>query len=117
MGLILSEVVPDSRSRAGRGARPGPLGQMWVPIYCANCGKSGGEVPEQSTTFAFWLCNPCFETYGELTTMMVVPDEVFWAKVQEAQMNDYGRLLSTEELVAIVEADASPLAALFRQRR
>lgn len=111
------EVVPDSRTRSGVGARRGPFGQMWIPIYCANCGKPGGEVPEASTTFAFWLCNPCFETYGELTSMLVVPDEVFWAKLQEAQMNDFGRLLSPEELVAIVAADASPLATLIKQGR
>lgn len=74
-------------------------------------------VPEENMTFAFWLCNDCFAKHGELTNTMVMPDEVFWAKVQEEQQESYGRALSTSELVAVVAADASPLATLLTERR
>jgi len=109
-------VLPDSRTKDGRGAVLGP-GGYWVPIYCASCGAEGGLVPVENMTFAFYLCTPCFAKHGALTNMMMMPDEVFWEKVKQAQLEQYGRVLSTEELQAVVEADASPLARLIRQGR
>jgi len=88
-----------------------------VPIACGSCGADGGLVPEENMTFVFWLCQPCFAKYGELTNVMVMPDEIFWAKVQEEQLESYGRALSTSELIAVVAADASPLATLITERR
>ena len=109
-------VLPDSRAKAGRGAVPGP-GGVWIPIFCASCGVEGGMVPAESMTFAFWLCVACFATHGALTNVMMLPDEVFWERVKHAQLETYGRVLTTEELQAVVEADASPLARLIRQGR
>lgn len=112
-------ILPDSRATTiftPRGATPGP-GGFWIPIFCASCGREGGKVPEENMTFVFWLCNPCFAVYGELTNMMVMPDEVFWEKIKQEQLSAYGRLLSTEELQVLVEADATPLATLIKQGR
>lgn len=74
------EVLPDCRTR-----EPGKIIQSkmgnWVPIFCASCGKPSGAVPEENMTFAFYLCNPCHETYGAIAATMAVPDEVFWAEM------------------------------------
>lgn len=107
-------MVPDCRARAGRGAMRGPGGLFYVPIYCANCHAEGGLVPEENTTFAFWLCNPCFRTMGEITNTMAMPDEVFWERVKQEQLERYRRLLTPQELLTVVEADASPLATLVK---
>lgn len=82
------DTLPDSRANRATGVvsgvfRPAPrFGRLnWVPIFCANCGAEGGLVPEAHTTFAFWLCNYCWESHGEIAGTMAVPDEVFWADV------------------------------------
>ena len=114
------DFLPDSRLVPGSAGVKGAVwrgDQFWQPIFCASCGTKGGLVPENNMTFAFWLCNGCYATYGHLTTMMVMPDEVFWAEVKAEQLEAYGRLLSNEELTAIVAADASPLATLIKSGR
>lgn len=115
----MKEILPDSRPREAIGSVSGP-GGMWSYIFCANCGKRAGRVLEQTRQedgFAFYLCSTCFETYGELTNMMVMPDEIWWARIQEEQLEKYGRLLNPEDLIAVVEADSSPLATLIKQGR
>ncbi len=113
------DILVDSRTTTvftPRGAVPGP-GGYWVPIFCASCGRDGGLVPQENMTFVSWLCNPCFAIYGPQTVLMVMPDQVFWEKVKQEQLEKYGRLLSSEELQVIVEADATPLATLIKQGR
>jgi transposase-like protein len=112
-------VLPDSRLSTVHTPRQAVWrGNMyWVPIYCPSCGAEGGEVPQESMTFAFWLCDPCFKKYGELTNLQYVPDEVFFEKVKAESLERYGRVLSLEELDQIVAADASPLATLIKQGR
>jgi hypothetical protein len=112
------ELLPDSRARTivtPRGMVQGP-GGMWVPVYCANCGADGGLCPEVNMTFMFYLCNKCVFTHGRIAATMMVPDEVFWQKVKDEQMATYNRYLSIEELMQVVEADASPLATLLTSR-
>lgn len=118
---LKAEVVPESRqlsiftprNAVWRGSEIG----YCVPIYCASCSAPGGLVPQENMTFAFYLCNECFKLYGHLTTMMVMPDEQFWEMLKQEQLDQYGRLLTNEELITIVEADASPLATLIKQGR
>lgn len=109
-------ILPDSRRRDRRQFVPSALGNQ-TPIFCANCGADGGLVPEESCTFAFYLCNPCFATCGELTTFAVMPDEVFFEKLKQEQLASYGRYLTEPEVAAIVAADASPLATLIKEGR
>jgi len=111
-----ADILPDSRLstiHTPRNAVASVMG-FWVPIYCASCGVEGGKVPVEGTTFAFWLCDPCFVKHGALTNVMVMPDEVYWAKLKQEQMEAFGGLLSNEELLSIVEADATPLATLMK---
>lgn len=88
----------------------------WKLVFCASCGKENGITPE-STTFIFWLCAPCFKKYGDKTMFLFMPDEVFWQKIKHEQLEKYGRLLTIEELNAVVAADASPLATLIKEGR
>lgn len=80
------EILPDCRMTSPIGAQSNNLlGNYWIPIYCANCGAEGGKVPEENMTFAFWLCNCCWEKHGAVAGMMAVPDEVFWEEVRNNQ--------------------------------
>src|SRR4051812_42666779 len=76
------ELLPDSRPRDTKGVVY-RLGVAWIPIFCANCGKPGGKVPQDSG-HAFYLCDsPCAEQWGQVAGTMAVPDEVFWAHVAD----------------------------------
>ena len=79
------EILPDSRLKIPTNVIRGPGGN-WVPIFCANCGSAGGRVPVDNMTFAFWLCENCFEQYGAIAATMVMPDEVFWKQVADDQV-------------------------------
>ena len=110
------DILPDSRLTHPKGAQ-NLAGAWWVPLFCANCGADGGFVPEENMTFAFYLCDPCAERYGEIAGLYFMPDELFGEKLKQEQLSTYGRFLNEEELLKIVEADASPLATLIKQRR
>lgn len=119
--LLLSanvDVLPDSRLATPFTPKGGQWrdGAWWVPIFCANCGADGGLVPQENMTFAFYLCNPCFETYGTIAGTYAMPDEVFWAKLQEAQLERHGRLLSNTELVAALADESDPVSRLAKDR-
>ena len=112
------ETLPDSRLKDSKGTVRLPFASIcpmnWVPIFCANCGAPGGWVPEETTTFAFYLCNSCAEKWSPLAGTLAVPDEVFWQKVKDAQIEKYGRELTREEIVAALEDQESALAKLAR---
>jgi hypothetical protein len=116
------EVLPDSRLKdRDKGAisilHPVVMNRLnWVPIFCANCGAPGGWVPEDTTTFAFYLCNPCAEKWSPLAGTMAVPDEVFWQKVRDAEMEQYGRVLSTPEVIEALNDPESVLSKLAKER-
>ena len=117
--MVSRDIAPDSRLATvltPRLARPGIFGYN-VPIFCASCGAPGGEVPEENCTFAFYLCNPCFAKYGDLTTLMVMPDEVFWEEVRQAQLAKHGRVLTAEEMRAALEDPESLESVLARCRK
>jgi|SRR5438445_3878637 len=112
----MAELLPDCRSRERLGSIRGPLG-TWVPVYCANCGAEGGLVPEENMTFLFYLCNQCAETYGNIAGTMMMPDEVFWEKLKQEQLETYGRFLTEQELIALVEEGTSSLAKLIKDKQ
>ena len=95
-------------------------GMMWIPIFCANCGVDGGFVPEEHCDFAFYLCtdqqNGCATKWAPLTGTMLAPDEVFWMRVIEAQLERYGRQLSGAEIVELLKDSDNHLAKLARDR-
>lgn len=110
----MSDLLPDSRLTTvwtPKGTKM-VAGVAHQPIYCANCGTDGGLVPEGATNHAFYLCKPCAETYGQIAGTMMVPDEVFWARWNEAQLETYGRLL-TEAEVVVQSQDPDSLVTKF----
>jgi len=46
---------------------------------------------------------------------MVVPDEVFWEKVNQAQIEKYGRLLEPNEIIRQLDDVNSTLSVLARE--
>lgn len=109
-----SELLPDSRPKVVK-SQKWHKGAFWTPIFCANCGIPGGYVPEENCSFACWLCDLCAETYGTVAGTMMMPDEVFWKKVEEAQLEQYGRVLSTLELVQVANDESSSLSTLLKE--
>lgn len=89
---------------------------MMVPIYCAVCAKQGGYVPEENMTFAAWLCDDCYHTHGDPFNGMVMPDEVFWARVHAEQREQHGRELTPEETVVALADPNSLESRLARDR-
>lgn len=93
-------------------------GMKWLPLFCANCGKEGGMVLETDwnrvKNFAFYLCDPCAE---KLPPMVAVsPDEAFWVKVHQVQMDEFGRELTEPELIEALKSDDHILTKLCKDR-
>ncbi|HWW84183.1 MAG TPA: hypothetical protein VNZ26_11300 [Vicinamibacterales bacterium] len=95
-------------------------GMKWIPIFCANCGTDGGQVLEtdweRAKNFAFYLCDPCAEKWSPLAGMALSPDEAFWQKIREAQIENFGRELSNVELVEALKDDEHVLTKLCKDR-
>jgi hypothetical protein len=109
-------LLPDCRPRVQKkSVRAGYMN--WVPIFCANCGCDGGLVPEEGCNFAFYLCIPCSERIPPSAWEMRVPDEVFWDKVKNEQLEKYGRELTENELVEILKDDNNSLTKLCKDRK
>jgi hypothetical protein len=109
-------ILPDSRPKVQKNVvRLGNLD--WVPIYCANCGCDGGLVPAEHCNFAFYLCVPCADKWEPLAGTFMVPDEVFWQKVHDEQMEKYGRILSPDELVEVLKDPENSLTKLCKDRQ
>lgn len=108
-------ILPDCRPKVHKSVTR-LSGLNWVPIFCANCGADRGLVPEEHCNFAFALCDPCAEKWSPLADTYLVPDEVFWAKVKDEQIETYGRELSAIELVEALKDDANSLTKLCKDR-
>jgi hypothetical protein len=112
------DLLPDSRPRVSRGGVRGPDGKTRIPVYCANCGKQWGMVPEEHITFAFVLCDPCAATHGDIAHTYKEPDDVFWERIRNASLEHLGdEPLSLDELtkqLADPSSDFSKLAAEWR---
>jgi hypothetical protein len=106
------ELLPDCRAKTTKNRIFVP-GGAWIPVFCANCGIDGGSCPEENMTFMFYLCNKCAETYGQIAGTLMMPDELFWEKLRQEQLASHGRFLTEDELVQVVQEDASPLATLI----
>lgn len=108
----MTDILPDCRAKEAKG-RVFKGSVAWVPVFCANCGADSGSCPEHME-FMFYLCNKCVGTHGEVAGTMMVPDEVFWQQVREAQIAEHGRELAGAELMSFLEREAeTPLAKLI----
>lgn len=109
-------LLPDCRARVVRD-RVQRAGRWHVPVFCANCHRDDGQmVPEDSCDFAFYLCEPCAEKHGALADVEMIPDEVWFARVRDAQLEKHGRELTPAELVVQLDNPDSSLSKLARDR-
>ena len=107
-------ILPDSRTQERRGAVVDANGVSWVPIYCVNCGRSCGVVPEKHITNVTALCDHgCSGKYGDLASTYKDPDAVFRENLGEA-LSPLGRQVTVEELEALLEDRSPALAAAVR---
>lgn len=111
----MPDLLPDCRSSQAPQIYRGVAG-TWQPVFCANCGGPGGMVPAEGMTFLFYLCNVCATTYGEIAGTMMMPDEVFFEKLAQAQMEYAGRYLTLEEWGKVGEDASHPLWPLLRDQ-
>jgi hypothetical protein len=111
------EVLPDSRAKSGRGSVmiDTPYGRLWhVPLFCGNCGDAGPLVTE-NCTFAFWLCPKCETKWSPLVGMLAVPDEIFFARLKQEQIEQCGREMTLPELVTAISDESNILSKLARE--
>lgn len=116
--MVNELVLPDSRLKDPKGTVlvdwPLPSGgtvrlEMEM-VYCANCGVEFGYVPRENTTFAFWLCNQCFEVYGAVAGTYAEPDMEFNRRVEQEMQDRFGRTLTELELATLADQGRLPAA-------
>jgi hypothetical protein len=106
------EFLPESRMRE-RKTVVGENGKSYVQLFCANCGRKGGLVPEEHITFAFYLCQPCADKFGNDAHFYQEPDEVFWERVRNAQLEENnGKFFTAGELAIELDDSTSTMAKL-----
>lgn len=113
----MADVLPSSVPRKHSTVFIG--GVAYVRIACANCGKPGGAVPEPmvaSGGFVCYLCDGCAERWSPLVGTMLMPDEVFWARAREVQLEVAGREMTPAEILRALEDPSHPLSKLARDR-
>jgi hypothetical protein len=107
------DILPESRPRHRTGSIPSVLGTL-IPIYCANCGKPYGMVPEKMITFAFALCQPCAEMgIGDIAHLYQEPDQAFWDRCAEEQAK--AKIVTVLDLQKALEDPSSQVAKLARE--
>jgi hypothetical protein len=103
------EILPDSRAKVARNLKwSAAWGCMAVPIFCANCGRSGGFVPEEHCDFASYLCNDCVRDNPLPLGIYVTPDEMFWARVAADLGVDQEAAPTSPAVSACTPAPAAP---------
>lgn len=103
--------LPDSRLKDPRGVVRAdwtmPDGRTvrlnMEPIFCINCGKPAGYVPQEVMSFVSWLCEPCAEKWGEHASGWATADAAFWALVAAEMKDRFGHVLTQAELTALAE--------------
>lgn len=115
--IMLPNSIPKSQRVDWSMSDPG---REWLYLYCASCGKDGGRVLRTDVPnleeFAFNLCDPCAEKYGAIDGAYFVPDEVFFAKVEEATIERLGREFTLPELLKELEDSSSFLFQIAKDR-
>lgn len=112
--------LPDSRPRVAKNPIRivNALGAMnWVKTYCINCGCNGPLTLEETTTFFSYLCTPCAEKHGQWDGMFAVPEEVFFERLKNAQIEQYGKELTEVELITALQDESSVVSKLAKERR
>jgi transposase-like protein len=112
------DILPDCRTKTPTGGMM-HMGIWYYPVFCASdrCGHVKGPYVPDGTTFAFWLCHDCEGKWAPIAGTMAVPDEVFFQKVADEQLETYGRHLTPHELTEVLKDDRSTLTRLSKDRK
>ena len=86
------------------------------PIFCANCGKLDGYIPRGLMAWVCFLCDPCSETHGAQASLLDKPDKSFWDAVAHEMFLRYGRALTQQELIQLVERKELPRGLQLLER-
>jgi hypothetical protein len=94
-----------------------------VPIFCGNCGKKQGLVPEHYIRHVFALCQPCADSQrgpdgrmlGVLAKFYEEPDAEFFRKVNEEMRA--ARATTEQDILRELANTSSPLAKLAAEFR
>jgi hypothetical protein len=114
---MADEILPDSRAKRPTGIVRSAQGNL-VPIFCANCGKKWGLVPEKHITFAFALCDQCEEKdIAVLAHFYKEPDSVFWDRIAEAEKEERAKEAWPETPEAFLKALSDPQSAVAKLAR
>jgi hypothetical protein len=117
---LTKDILPNCITTRSEKTVVWPNGQKLIQLFCANCGKPGGLVMqteyERINNFAFYLCDPCAEKWSPLVDTQICPDEAFWQKVREAQMEEFGRELNAEEIAKALADETHVLTKLCKDR-
>ena len=92
----------------------------FAPLYCGCCGKDSGtfvQLDDLGPNFAFYQCQACLDKYGSIDGTYAIPDEVFWQRVKEAQLEKYGRELTPAEITEALKDEHHPLSLLAKDRK
>lgn len=114
------DILPDSRLKDA-GSAKGLLNRgakgMWRPVFCANCGKDQGYVPDDPKAIreAFMLCDDCYEKHGVPAGLMASRDQLFIEKSREAQLEHYGHVLTPQEVAVELGDPESLMSKLARE--
>jgi hypothetical protein len=115
----MPDILPSCTTRELRG-RTTIDGVVNIPIHCMNCGHHYGYAPETITQpgggYVGYLCQDCAEKWSPLVGTMCVPDEVFAQKAAEAQLEQFGHLLSPLDAAKALDDPGSQLSKLVRDR-
>lgn len=106
-------ILPSSMTRESRRAVVKD-GLTHEPIYCANCGKEGGESIRAPGNFLFWLCDPCSEKWEPMVGVSMIPNDVMRQRIVDVQLEEYGRHLAPSEVMDALSDVNSPLSKLAR---
>jgi hypothetical protein len=114
-------ILPSSRLKADKGVIVLKNNRRMIPLFCANCHKDSGTYVLESNwdavkNFAFYLCIPCAEKWSPLVDTMISPDEAFWKKVDDAQIDKFGRRLTEVELIEALKDESHIITMLARER-
>jgi len=115
----MADILPICTTRSGVGGMY--IRGIWcVPEYCMFCGKQHGYCNASSTEpgggYVGYVCDDCasIPRNSELVGMSLVPDEVHWQRVREAQLEEHGRVLTLDELAVELSDVNSPMSRLAR---
>lgn len=113
------DILPVCTTRSKRGGLS--IRGVWcVPIHCMFCGKHNGYCNESATDpgggYVGYCCDDCasIPRNSDLVGLSLIPDEVHWQRVREAQLEEHGKLLTLDELAVALDDVNSPMSVLAR---